>query len=217
MMWRGRARRWRRISCSVLGAADGGARGIRRDAIYVAIRAYDDEPELIASQLARRDATGIFSDWVDVIIDSFHDRRTAYRFSVNPHGVKKDVFHYNDNQEDLGWDAVWDVATRIDEDGWTAEFRIPLSQLRYAADDGEQTWGVQFGRTIARLEESSFWAPVLPNDGGFVSRAGTLTGIERSRVAEAARGAAVHGRHRDALAGAALGRDEPVLSGPIPE
>jgi hypothetical protein len=147
------------------------------DAIYIAIRAYDDAPDSIASQLARRDATGIFSDWVDVMIDSFNDRRSAYRFSVNPHGVKKDVYHFNDGQEDLSWDAVWDVATSIDDEGWTAEFRIPLSQIRYATDVGEQTWGIQFGRTIARREEMSFWAPVLPNAGGFVSLAGTMTGI----------------------------------------
>jgi hypothetical protein len=147
------------------------------DAMYVAIRAFDSAPDSIASQLARRDATGIFSDWVDVIVDSFHDRRTAYRFTVNPHGVKKDVFHYNDFSEDVSWDAVWDVATSIDAEGWTAEFRIPLSQIRYAADDGEQSWGVQFGRIIARRDEGSFWAPVLPNAGGFVSLAGTLTGV----------------------------------------
>jgi hypothetical protein len=147
------------------------------DAIYIAVRAYDSAPDSIASQLARRDATGIFSDWIDVIIDSFHDRRSAYRFSVNPHGVKKDVFHFNDGQEDLSWNAVWDVATSIDEHGWTAEFRIPLSQLRYAPSEGEQTWGLQFGRIIARRDEVSFWSPVTPNSAGFISLAGSMTGM----------------------------------------
>jgi hypothetical protein len=146
-------------------------------AIYVVVRAYDSAPDSIASQLARRDAPAIFSDWIDVIIDSFHDRRTAYRFSVNPHGVKKDVFHFDDGREDVSWDAVWDVATRIDDAGWTAEFRIPLSQIRYAVADGEQTWGLQVGRTIARYDEVSFWAPVTPNSPGFVSAAGALTGL----------------------------------------
>jgi hypothetical protein len=146
-------------------------------AIYVAIRAWDSAPDSIASQLARRDATGIFSDWVDVMIDSYHDRRSAYRFSVNPHGVKKDVFHHSDHQEDVSWDAVWDVATRIDEHGWTAEFRIPLSQIRYAASGDAQTWGLQFGRTIARREEMSFWSPLEANASGFVSLAGTLTDV----------------------------------------
>jgi hypothetical protein len=149
-------------------------------AIYVAMRMHDPAPDSIAAQLARRDATGIFSDWADVLIDSYNDRRTAYRFSVNPAGVKKDVYHYNDHQEDLGWDAVWDVATRIDEHGWTAEFRIPLSQLRYAPSDSPddaRLWGVQFSRTIARYDEMSFWAPVPPNAPGFVSFAGELAGL----------------------------------------
>jgi hypothetical protein len=147
------------------------------DAIYVAIRAYDSAPDSITSRLARRDANGILSDWVDVIIDSYHDRRTGYRFSVNPHGVKKDVFHFNDGNEDVSWDAVWDVATSIDDEGWTAEFRIPLSQIRYAPGDEEQTWGIQFGRIIARRDEMSFWSPLTPNSPGFVSLAGSLTGV----------------------------------------
>jgi hypothetical protein len=146
-------------------------------AIYVAVRAWDSAPDSIASQLARRDADGLFSDWVDVIIDSYHDRRTAYRFAVNPHGVKRDIFHFDDGQMDTSWDAVWDVATSIDEHGWIAEFRIPLSQIRFAATDGEQTWGLQLGRTVARLDEVSYWSPLPPNAPGFVSAAGSLTGL----------------------------------------
>jgi hypothetical protein len=149
-------------------------------AIYIAMRMYDPAPDSIAAQLARRDATGIHSDWADVLIDSYHDRRSAYRFSVNPAGVRKDVYHFDDGREDIGWDAVWDVATQIDELGWTAEFRIPLSQLRYAPappDGGELTWGIQFGRQIARHDETSFWAAVLPTTPGFVSLAGELRGL----------------------------------------
>jgi hypothetical protein len=145
--------------------------------VYVAIRAYDSQPDSIATVLARRDATGVFSDWVDVTIDSYHDRRTAYRFSVNPHGVKKDVYHFDDGREDLSWNAVWDVATQVDDEGWTAEFRIPLSQIRYAPSEHEQTWGLQFSRTIARRDEMSLWSPVTPNSPGFISLAGTLTGV----------------------------------------
>jgi hypothetical protein len=146
-------------------------------ALYVAIRAYDTAPDSIASQLARRDASGIFSDWVDVIIDSFHDRRSAYRFSVNPQGVKRDIYHFDDGQGDIGWDAIWEVATRIDDHGWTAEFRIPLSQIRFASDGGEQTWGLQLARTIARHDENSYWSPLLPDSPGFISVAGSLTGL----------------------------------------
>ncbi|HEX7117991.1 MAG TPA: DUF5916 domain-containing protein [Longimicrobiales bacterium] len=146
-------------------------------AIYVGMRLYD-HPDSVAAQLARRDASGIFTDWAHVVIDSYHDRRTAFRFSVTPRGTKKDVLHFDDVGEDLNWDAVWDVAVRLDSLGWTAEFRIPLSQLRFSANDGGgMVWGVNFGRQIARRGEWSWWSPVLPDAGGFVSESGELHGL----------------------------------------
>jgi hypothetical protein len=150
-----------------------------RDAVYVGMRMYDPAPGGITTQLARRDAVGLTSDWAHVLIDSYHDRRTAFRFSVNPSGVKRDVMHYDDTSEDGGWDAVWEVATSVDSLGWTAEFRIPLSQLRYQATgaDGETVWGLNFIRDVARLDERSWWAPVLPDAGGVVSLFGELTGL----------------------------------------
>jgi hypothetical protein len=151
-----------------------------RDAVYIGMRMWDSAPDSIATQLARRDATGLHSDWAHVLIDSYHDRRTAFRFSVNPSGVKRDVMHFNDTDEDGGWDAVWDVATAVDAEGWTAEFRIPLSQLRYQSISGadEAVWGINFIRDIARIEERSWWAPILPNSGGMVSLAGELRGLK---------------------------------------
>ena len=76
-------------------------------ALFVGIRMYDSSPDSIAAQLARRDASGIYSDWAHIIIDSYHDRRTAFRFTVNPKGVQKDVYTSNDGNEDTNWDAVW--------------------------------------------------------------------------------------------------------------
>jgi hypothetical protein len=154
------------------------------DAVYVAMRMYDTAPDSIATQLARRDATGLHSDWAQVVIDSYHDRRTAFRFGINPSGVKRDVLHYDDTNEDGGWDAVWDAAVSADSLGWTAEFRIPLSQLRYrvAATEGEEVrWGINFMRDVARTGERSWWAPILPDAGGFVSEFGTLTSIRGLR------------------------------------
>src|SRR5688572_1590703 len=101
------------------------------DALYIGVRMYDSKPDSIAAQLARRDASGIHSDWVHVVIDSYHDRRTGFRFSVNPRGVQKDVLHSDDRSEDINWDAVWEVGTSIDSAGWVAEYRIPFSQLRF--------------------------------------------------------------------------------------
>ena len=145
------------------------------DALYVGIRAYDRSPDSIDAPLARRGQTQN-SDMVHVIVDSHLDRRTAFHFAVNPAGVKLDLYRYDDYREDSGWEAVWDVATQIDSLGWTAEFRIPLSQLRYSGA-AEQTWGINFARDIARHPELSVWAPLRVTDQAIVSRSGILHGI----------------------------------------
>jgi hypothetical protein len=149
-------------------------------ALYVGVTLRDSHPDSIAAQLARRDASGIYSDWVHLIIDSYHDRRTAFRFTVNPKGVKKDVYTSDDGAEDVNWDAVWDVATHVDSAGWTAEYRIPFSQLRFggAGKGVERIWGFQVMRDIARRQGRDSWSPWTRNVGqGFVSRFGDLRGI----------------------------------------
>jgi hypothetical protein len=153
-------------------------------AVYVGVRMYDARPDSIAAQLARRDAGGIYSDWVHVVLDTYHDRRTGFRFSVNPRGVQKDVFHFDDGDEDLSWDAVWQVSTQVDSAGWTAEYRIPLSQLRYGRGEpaAGRVWGVQVMRDVARRDERTSWSPWTRADGGFVSRFGELTGLDGLRT-----------------------------------
>ncbi|MFN2637734.1 MAG: DUF5916 domain-containing protein [Gemmatimonadaceae bacterium] len=147
-------------------------------ALYVGVRMFDAHPDSIAAQLARRDASGIYSDWIHVIVDSYHDRRTAFRFTVNPKGVKKDVYTSNDGDEDANWDAIWDVATRVDSAGWVAEFRIPLSQLRFGSVRGrDRIWGFQVMRDVARRNERDSWSPWTPQSPGFVSRFGDLGGL----------------------------------------
>lgn len=148
-------------------------------ALYVGVRAFDSHPDSIAAQLARRDATGIYSDWIHLVVDSYHDRRNGFRFSTNPRGVQKDVLHSDDRNEDINWDAVWEVATSVDKEGWTAEYRIPFSQLRFggAAKGQERTWGLQVQRDIARKNERVSWNPWKPADPGYLSMAGDLTGI----------------------------------------
>ncbi|MBA3853940.1 MAG: hypothetical protein C0503_05965 [Gemmatimonas sp.] len=147
-------------------------------AIYVALRLTDLAPDSIVAPLARRDFTG-YSDWAHVIIDSYQDRRTAFRFALNPAGVKRDGYISGDSEatEDLGWDAVWDGAVSRDATGWTAEFRIPLSQLRFDTSRDVAEWGIQFGRDIARRAERSHWTLITPAQGGYVSRFGTLRGL----------------------------------------
>jgi hypothetical protein len=149
------------------------------ETLWIGLRLHDERPDSIASQLTRRDQTSGYSDWAGVIIDSYFDRRTGFAFMVNPRGVRRDAYLFNDNDDDEGWDPVWAAAASVDDGGWSAELRIPLSQLRFSATaEGEETrWGINFYREIAREDEESYWSPVLPDQDGFVSRAGTLTGI----------------------------------------
>lgn len=149
------------------------------DALFVGIRAYDTAPDSIAGQLTRRDQSS-YSDAVGVIIDSYFDRRTAFHFEVNPLGVKTDIYRFDDTGEDRGWDAVWDVATTSDGEGWTAEFRIPYSQLRFREGE-EQTWGINFTRRIARAQETVVWAPTSRDESAIVSRFGELRGLQNVR------------------------------------
>ncbi len=144
--------------------------------VFVSFRAYDSSPDSIAATLFRRDGSE-FSDWVYVSFDSYNDKRTAFTFAVNPRGVQKDILYHNDVEEDIRWDAVWDASTSIDEEGWTAEIRIPLSQLRYSSANTEQNWGVNFQRRIARKEEISFWSRTPREENGLVSFFGSLNGI----------------------------------------
>jgi hypothetical protein len=147
--------------------------------LYVAVRAFDPDPGELAALLTRRDENSP-SDWIRVIVDSYHDRRSAYEFAVNPVGVKQDSYRYNDQNEDRSWDAIWDVVVSRDAESWKAEFRIPFSQLRFDPD-GAGTFGFAVVRHIARLSEIATW-PLLPRSAnGYVSSFGELTGLKLGR------------------------------------
>ena len=92
------------------------------------------------------------SDQLKILVDAYHDRRTGYEFAVNPDGVRREYSITGDNNEDDSWNGVWDVGTSVDSLGWTAEFRLPLSQLRYAVHSSN-TFGFLIRREIAHAEE----------------------------------------------------------------
>lgn len=152
------------------------------EALYVGARLLDSAPDSIVARLARRDED-VFSDWFFVSFDSYDDNRTAFSFGVNPRGVKRDLLIFDDTREDSEWDAVWDVAVRQDSLGWVAEYRIPLSQLRFRrTGPGESLiWGVNFQRRIARRDEVDTWAPLSPDVDRRVSLFGELLGLRELR------------------------------------
>ena len=146
-----------------------------RDNIYIAARLADSEPGKIVGRLGRRDEY-VESDWFDVGLDPYRDRRSGYYFGVNPSGSIEDGTLFNDEELDATWDGVWEGAARIDALGWTVEMRIPFDQLRFKRRD-VQVWGVNFQRTIRRKNEEDHFAWIPKEQNGLVSRFAELTGL----------------------------------------
>jgi Domain of unknown function (DUF5916)/Carbohydrate family 9 binding domain-like len=144
--------------------------------LYVFVRMFDPHPDSIMHALSRRDVRGP-SDQIKILIDSYADRRSGFEFAVNPDGVKRDFAMFDDGNEDASWNGVWDVATRVDSLGWTAEFAIPMSQLRYASRE-RHTFGFGVWRDIERYAERVSWPVYVVTESGLSSQLGTLVGLE---------------------------------------
>lgn len=145
--------------------------------LYIAVKAYDTSPDSIVSILTRRDQ--IDGDYVGVMIDSYHDKRTAFTFLVSAAGVKFDAMISDDgSRRDLNWDPIWLVKTNIDHQGWTAEMRIPFAQLRFNPSSNH-TWGFQVERRIFRNDEKVFWQPFSRSAPGWVHQMGLLSGLDQ--------------------------------------
>jgi hypothetical protein len=142
--------------------------------LYVAIRCLDSAPDSIVRRMSRRD--GFDGDWAEINIDSYHDLRTAYSFTINAAGVKGDEAVTNDGNWDSSWDPIWYAETSVDSFGWNAEIRIPFTQLRFGKQE-EYVWGLQLNRRLFRKEEASSWQFISPNAPGWVHNFGELRGI----------------------------------------
>ena len=145
--------------------------------LYVFIRAFDDEPQKIVRRVARRDE-GDNSDEVGIILDTYHDQRTAFSFSVNAAGVRMDEVRSEGGfRSDDSWDPVWEAAVAVDDSGWTAEFKIPFSQLRFAGVP-EQVWGLEVYRVLYRKQEVSYWSFIPKDAAQPIAYFGILRGIQ---------------------------------------
>ncbi|MFN3137779.1 MAG: DUF5916 domain-containing protein [Allomuricauda sp.] len=144
--------------------------------LYIGVRCYDDEPDKIVKRLSRRD--GFDGDWVEFNIDSYFDKRTAFSFTITAAGVKGDEFISNNgNNWDSSWNPIWYAKSHVDDEGWTAELRIPLSQLKFGSAE-EQVWGFQSTRRFFRDEERSLWQRKPVDQPGWVSEFGELHGLK---------------------------------------
>lgn len=143
--------------------------------LYVAFRAWDPDPP--TARLTRRDAELLEDDAVVLVLDTHHDRQSAYYFITNPLGTQADGRVANDGRTvDATWDASWVSAATVLEDGWVAELAVPLSSIQYAAGEN-RTWGINLGRSRRRSLEIGFWAGPLDNLFR-VSQAGALVGLD---------------------------------------
>jgi len=148
---------------------------IDRENVYIAIRAYDTAPDSIVRRLTRRD--DIDGDMVAIQLDSYHDLQTAFTFFISAAGSKSDAYETEDgNRMDDTWNPIWWVKTRIDDEGWTAEAKIPFSQLRFDRSSGG-VWGFQVAREIFRNSETSLWQPISKESPGWVHLIGELRGL----------------------------------------
>ncbi|HLF62681.1 MAG TPA: DUF5916 domain-containing protein [Saprospiraceae bacterium] len=146
------------------------------EAIYVGAVMYD-KPELISRQLIERDniSDQAQTDWFGIAVDPFQDGFNGFGFLVTPSGVQIDIKFANDD-DDTGWDAVWDSEARITGHGWVVEMKIPYAAIRFP-DTDEQTWNIHIARKIFRNQEEDFWSPRDPEIEGFFTQAGVLNGI----------------------------------------
>ena len=166
------------------------------DTLYVGVILFDRDPSGVVVSDARRDAPMDDTDSFQMIVDTYRDRQNGFVFGTNPAGVEYDGQVTNEGQGggglrfgqmqaggsgsgfNINWDGAWLVRTRINDQGWTAEFAIPFRTLRYPASR-EQTWGINFQRNIRRRNERAYWAPIPRQFNLYrLSLAGAVTGVQ---------------------------------------
>lgn len=155
---------------------------VTADALIIGARMHSRNPAGLRPLIARRDH-GVPSEQLRVSLDTRRDRVTAYTFSVTVGGVRSDDFHPSDNEgsQDESYDPVWQAATAIDSAGWTAEFRIPFTQLRFDASD-DLEFGLNIVRVVPDRNERTYWTLVRRSETGWSSRMGALTGLGALRT-----------------------------------
>ncbi len=151
-----------------------------KENLYFGVRCLDSQPEGILARELRRDDTFGNDDSFAIILDTFHDHRNAFLFRINPRGTQYDALITEEGiNVNVSWDEKWEVETNIDEEGWSAEIRIPLKSIRFSSSSGkEKTFGVDFERIIRRKNEFTYWNNSSRDfDFHEVSQAGHLGGL----------------------------------------
>jgi len=146
------------------------------DALYVGVRLFDSDPKAVVRRLVKRDEDAD-ADRVTVYLDPMHDHLTGAYFRVSASGVQKDAAVFNDSWDDASWDAVWESAVSDDDTGWSAELRIPLSQLRFQRGESA-VWGFNVARYVQRKNETDWLEAAPKSQSGVASRMAHLVGLD---------------------------------------
>ncbi len=145
------------------------------DAIYIGAHLTDPQPDSIQLTLSERDVFGN-ADWYGVLLSPYRDGANGVSFAVTAAGVQVDEKWTGFDSDPL-WDAVWESAVRIGDDGWYAEFALPYGALRFPSA-ALQDWGINFARSIRRTREESWWSPINVEEQGFLQQVGILKGLQ---------------------------------------
>ena len=127
--------------------------------LYIGVWCWDSEPDKIIRHLSPRGVSA--PDLLMLFIDSYHDHRTGYKFTVSPTGVQSDELRYDDVKRDSNWNGVWYSAGSVNENGWYAEIKIPFFNFRFTGKENH-TWGFNIMRNISKDASRGQWKPHLP-------------------------------------------------------
>lgn len=146
-----------------------------QEAIYFGVKCYDN-PDSVSRVLSIRDDFNPNLDLFAIFIDTYQDQQNGFFFGITSRGVQLDAKIFNEDYNDL-LNLVWNSKTKISENGWFAEIKIPYSALRFPKKQ-IQTWNINFGRQISRYREESTWNPVNPDLENYLIESGEIIGIE---------------------------------------
>ncbi len=145
--------------------------------LYAVFVCHDSEPAKVRARLTKReDFFG--DDIVAIVLDTFHDRRRAYEFLVNPYGIQLDGITAEGQEDDFSFDTLWKSEGRLTPFGFVVRIAIPFRSLRFPSTE-TQTWGIALVRGVARENETSFWPYITRRVAGFAQQMATLEGLEK--------------------------------------
>jgi len=152
------------------------------DNLYIGVICFESDPSKIIGNELKYDGNISFDDHFEFVIDTFGDKRNGFYFAINPNGARLDgklsTASGSVGTNNINWNGIWDVSTKIGSEGWTSEIVIPFRTLRFS-DNPKQKWGINFKREMMSRHEESLWTGWRRDDNIFqVSTGGTLDGLE---------------------------------------